>query len=372
MKKRFLSMMMVTILALSVVMMGSVTCFAEEAAAEEAEISINIDELEEVTFIMTSPLPTVNMMGYAAQQTAVYIEELSGGKMKVDFHPGGELCSETEDLQYVADGSTDMCQCMPTYFKEYIPTFNYAGNQLGGSRAATDFSRWLYMENEETAAIVNEEFEAYGVKLIGIVSAPENGFCSKKEIKGWDDLQGLMLGTGAFVSTFQALGLDVQQITVTDTYESLSRGVIDLASAGFATIYANKYYEICPNILEMNVANGTIPIFMNLDKWNSLSPAAQEVVTLAAKKALDDEIAFQAGQNQQCIDAVTEIGGTVNYMTDADKIKFVRQVYLGNYKDYYPSAEAIGRGEQFDTLALAAIEKLGLDITLDELKAQLN
>lgn len=300
-----------------------------------------------------------------------YVEDHSGGKITFRRYQGGTFCTGTEELEYVSNGSIDISNSMPAYSKEVLPLIELVGNHPDGMEAAVKMSKYIYMENEETAKLARAETEAYNVVILGIYTAPEGGHCATKPITGWDDLKDCLYGTGAFAGAFEGLGLNVQTIPVGDMYESLSRGVVNAAGGGIANIYQMKWYEICKYALHSSVCNGMLPIWMNLDTFNSLSPAAQALMYEAADAASAYSIKAYTAADQEGIEYIRSIGGEVNEMSDEDNRLYIEQLYYGNYKDYYKYAAALGHGEDFDTLAQAAIDYMNLNITLADLKANM-
>jgi TRAP-type mannitol/chloroaromatic compound transport system substrate-binding protein len=111
----------------------------------------------------------------------------------------------------------------------------------------------------------------------------------RKEIKDVNDLKGLKFRIGGFAGTVLAkLGVVPQQIAGGDIYPALEKGTIDAAEwvgpyddekLGFQKIAPNYYY---PGWWE---GGAMLHNFINVDKWNSLTPAYKSLVRTASSLA---------------------------------------------------------------------------------------
>ena len=111
----------------------------------------------------------------------------------------------------------------------------------------------------------------------------------RKEINQVSDLSGLKMRIGGYAGTVIAkLGVVPQQIGGGDLYPALEKGTIDAAEwvgpyddekLGLYKIAQYYYY---PGLWE---GGAMIHNFVNLDKWNSLTPAYKSLLATAASKA---------------------------------------------------------------------------------------
>src|SRR5438132_6933128 len=137
---------------------------------------------------------------------------------------------------------------------------------------------------------MNEFFKKYNIHALpaGNTGAQMGGWF-RKEIKEVADLNGLKYRIGGFAGRVLAkLGVVAQQIAGGDIYPALEKGAIDGAEwvgpyddekLGFQKIAPYYYY---PGWWEGGSQNHA---FINLDKWNQLTPAYRSILQTACDRA---------------------------------------------------------------------------------------
>jgi TRAP-type C4-dicarboxylate transport system substrate-binding protein len=81
--------------------------------------------------------------------------------------------------------------------------------------------------------------------------------------------------------TLEAIGFNVQIMPLPEVYLAIQQGAVSGQENPIDTIYANKFYEVAPNVTLTHHVYSPIPLTMSEKTWVKLSPADQAAVTKA-------------------------------------------------------------------------------------------
>jgi TRAP-type C4-dicarboxylate transport system substrate-binding protein len=127
------------------------------------------------------------------------------------------------------------------------------------------------------------------IKFLGGFAIPPQSLHSKQKIAKLDDLKGQKIRSGGSYQsmTIEALGgTAIGGIPVPGVAEAISRGVIDGALSDWNGIFGFRIGDAAKNHFELPLGSAAAGIFMNLDAWNALPPAAKAAIEKASGEAL--------------------------------------------------------------------------------------
>jgi TRAP-type mannitol/chloroaromatic compound transport system substrate-binding protein len=235
----------------------------------------------------------------AAQLAVNYITEMTDGALTINKMPAGSLVGAFEVFDAVSSGQADMYHSAEYYFLNQHPAFAFF-TAVPFGMTAQELANWYYHrggmeQHHELAGLFNLKSFLCGQ------TAMQPGGWFNTEINSADDLQGLrfrMPGQGGQV--LGRLGASVQNIPGGEIYQALSSGQIDGAEwigpyaderMGFqevtSTYYSSGFHE----------PGSALSLSMNLDVWDSLSPAHQRIVEVAAKAVYSDNLSLSLAEN---------------------------------------------------------------------------
>lgn len=223
------------------------------------------------------------------------VKEKSKGEVVIDYLGGPEVIPALEQVEALRKGKTiDMAFQVTAYYQAVVP-----------EGLAMHLSRLLPWEERQSGfydAMV-EAHKKQGLMYLGRWLYSPFYLWSKKPVKKPEDLRGMKMRTQALYDRFmKALGIIPVSVPQTETYTALERGMVE--GFGWPILGARKdgwtekvKYLIGHSFYDMQNAT----ILMNLDKWNSLTPAQQQMLKDAAiefepamveyfRKAVDDEL----------------------------------------------------------------------------------
>jgi len=139
---------------------------------------------------------------------------------------------------------------------------------------------------------------------------PQVVFCNAP-IAGLDDLAGKKIrASGRMTAKFlDALGAEGVNVSFSEVPGALQKGVVDCAVTGAGSGYSAGWWEVSTHLLPIPLGGwDSVVTAVNMDKWNSMSKADQELLSTSiasefeapawasAQNALDNDIACLTGQ----------------------------------------------------------------------------
>lgn len=223
-------------------------------------------------------------LGVASQRIGDAITTATDGRLTVQVFGAGELVPPFEAFDAVASGAADLYHAAEYYWQGKSTAFNFfAGVPFGMTTA--EHNAWIYHRGGQE--LWDEVSASFGVKafMAGNSSAQAGGWFNK-EINSVDDLKGLKMRIPGFGGkVIDEVGGTAVTLPGGEIFSALQSGAIDAGEMagpwidlGFGFYKAAKYFYN-PGFQEPTSAES---LGVNLDLWNDLSAADQEVIRLAA------------------------------------------------------------------------------------------
>ncbi len=294
----------------------------EPAGDADAEEPVGLGK--PVSLNLGHPYTTEDYRGAAFEFFAEKCAELSDGNITITTFPSQTLVTSQDSVKSVATGVADLgCGALsfsvsevpallgldvsgiydPAYFQETYAAIKPVLDEI----LATQNQISLFMPDEtNTVFYLNAK--------------------NAKEVHSPADIKGLRLrdhGTwiGKSITNWSASPMTVMPA---DLGVALERGTVDGGYTGWGFAATYRCHEIAPYITYTELSKSCwAPLTMNLDKWNSLTAAQQEIIMEAAALASEecdrlleeDWAKFQA--------EVEELGGYIYYLTAEENQAFV-------------------------------------------------
>ena len=171
-----------------------------------------------------------NIWDEFAKDYATRVEEMSGGRLKIDVLPAGAVVGAFQVLDAVNDGVIDAAHSVPVYWygKNKAASLFGTGPVLGGS--ATTMLSWFYEGGGQ--ALYNElTQDIMGLDVIGYLGFPmfaQPFGWFKGEVNTAADLEGFKYRTvGLAADLLQSMGMSIAQLPGGEIVPAMERGVID-------------------------------------------------------------------------------------------------------------------------------------------------
>ncbi len=271
----------------------------------------------------------------AAQRAADSITAMTDGDLTIDVKAAGELVGAFEVFDAVTAGQADMYHAADYYFISQHPGYAFFTSVPFGM-TAQELVNWYY--HGDGGALHDELGSIFGLKsfLAGNTGAQAGGWF-RKEITGPGDFNGLkfrMPGMGGEV--LGRMGASVQNLPGAEVYQALASGAIDGTEwigpwadekAGFQEI--TKFYYTAG----MHEPGAGLSLATNRDVFESLSPAHQKVIEIAAAECHQWNLAQFLNNNGSALQRLQ--AGGVQVLEFPDSVWDAMGVAAAETKDQY-------------------------------------
>lgn len=264
---------------------------AAEAPAAEAPAAEAAPTVDSLSIIFNCLFNETETGGQIATHFKEEVEELSGGAITVDVKYGGTFLGHGDQLSGMASGSANMCLISQSDNPDELPLLNTIPQYFGDSIAnALNCFNDIIFENETTAALIQAEAEANGIKYLATSAGGANAFISEFEFSTLSDLMSRTESFGNHnVAMYQELGsrlglngLNVIDVFPWDLTTDFQTGIIDATQMDASALVSMQLYTDAPYWMYDNTYAAGNFITVNLDWWNGLTAEQQAVIEQAA------------------------------------------------------------------------------------------
>jgi TRAP-type C4-dicarboxylate transport system substrate-binding protein len=331
-----------------------------ETPTTEGETTTTVSAQEPITIKYATTFVETEAGGKIVQHFADYVEEKTGGAVTFDVYFGGTLGTNMEELGLVSSGSVDMISLGHPPFADQLPLLNFPMWAPPDAQTAMDYFNHLTFENPDTSVLIQEEAAKNNIIYLGFTAGGGNVFIAKEPFETLADLVGRKFGAGGSIPAFEALGLTVVQSFPPDTYENLSRGVIEATQMGFVPTVNLKWYEIAKYYKFDGTYAAGNAFSVNLDTWAKLTPETQQIFKDAAKETETFSLGLDAADTEASITMLTEAGVEVGRLSDEDIARWWNLLFTVSADDCMTRAETLGIVDEMTTVLEAAAEFTGV------------
>jgi len=219
------------------------------------------------------PAPHKNAI--LATEWAKEIEKRTGGKVQITMFYGGTLTPADKCYDGVVKGISDIGFSVLAYTRGKFPLTEVSDLPLGIKTGLV------------ATKVINEYFKKFKprefdeVKVMYFHGHGPGILHTKKPVNKLEDLKGMKIRcTGMAAKIVAALGATPVAMPMGETYDALSRGVVDGSMAPQEALQGWKWGEVVKYTIENFGSSYSTGFFvvMNKNKWNSLPPDVQKTI----------------------------------------------------------------------------------------------
>lgn len=277
--------------------------------------------------------PVHRGMVFMAEQVA----ENSGGRMRVDIYPSGQLGGAERDLiELLQIGSLAMTKVSTAPLESFVPEMRIFGIPY---IFRDDNHRWKVLNGEIGRSLLLAGDDYY-LRGMCYYDAGSRSFYTKDvPVVSPSELKGLkirVMKSITAVEMVRALGGSATPIPWGELYTALQQGVVDGAENNPPSFHLSRHYEVCKHYsLDEHTSVPDI-LLMSTVVWESLT--SQEQAWL--QEAVDVSVEVQKRLwKEACVEALREVqanGVTVSYPDKAPFRDAVKEMHL-SYKEKDPA-----------------------------------
>ncbi len=251
-----------------------------------------------------------------------YIEEKSGGKLKVEIFPNSQLGGEREMVEAVTNKTLEIAYTTVGPYTSFVPEYMVLDIpfQFTGYEEA-----WMVLDSTVGQLLVDKG-EEYGLtQLAWLESGIRHITTASVPIHSPADLKGLKMRTmeaAMHMKNFEALGSNPTPVAWNELYLAMQQKMVDGEENPIVNIMDLKMYEVQKYITLSAHLYDAAPFVCNTEWWNSLPAEYQLIISNGAKMASSVDRFLTYLQEDAALKVLQDNGMTVIELTDAEREEF--------------------------------------------------
>ena len=238
-------------------------CFLTSSASAQVKLNYSV----------FFPAPHKNAV--LATEWAKEIDKRTGGKVLITVFPGGTLTPADKCYDGVVKGLSDIGFSVLAYTRGKFPLTEVVDLPLGSKSGLA------------STKLINEYYKKFKpkeldeVKVMYLHGHGPGILHTKAPVNKLEDMKGKKIRcTGMAAKIVGALGATPVAMPMGETYDALSRGVVDGSMAPIESLQGWKWGEVVKFTTEDWGASYMAGMFvvMNKDKWNAIAPDLQKII----------------------------------------------------------------------------------------------
>jgi TRAP-type C4-dicarboxylate transport system substrate-binding protein len=227
----------------------------------------------EMTYSMFFPAP--HAVTILATDWCKEINKRTNGAVRISMFPGATLTPADQSYDGVVKGISDVAMTAVSFVKGRFPLSEVIDLPL------------QYRSGTQATNLANEYFQKFkpkefdDVKMMYLHSHRPGLVNTKKPIEKLEDLKGMKIrGTGTSAKVVKALGAAPVAMPMTETYDAVSKGIVEGFVAPFEALKGWKLAEVvnCTTIDYGAAYTLLFCVVINKKKWEALPKDVQETI----------------------------------------------------------------------------------------------
>lgn len=344
MKKRFLAMLTLAVMALSLT-----ACGGSKDTPPKSEGSTQTPETKTEAPAPANAIP-IKIANYYADTHPMnqvlndvfkpMIEEGTEGRYTVEIYSNNALGGEGEYTEGCRMGTVEACIAGVMLSDQYpaLKVINFP---------------WVFDDVESASALLNSEeissilyntmLDANLVYKGAVVNGARAISNNVRPINTLADCKGIKIRVpevSHFVSNAKALGFNPVTMSMSEIFTSLQQGVIEAQENPPTTLLTSGWYEVQPYLAITNHQISLDWIAFNKGFYEGLSDEDRAVVDAACEALVAEELTAYVASAEADIATLEENGVAVTY-PDRTEFKDAGAVVIDEFCDQYPAFKEI-------------------------------
>lgn len=292
----------------------------------------------------SSPAPTVIKFGYVTARADQdpytigsegfkrLVEEKTGGKVKIELFPAGQLGGERDMIEGLQVGTLDGGLLTNAYlagFETKLQVFDLP---------------FLFKDAAQAHAVMDgpvgqELLDALSARGIKALAFAEGGFRhminNVRPIRTPADAKGIKfrsMESPMYIGMFRAIGANPSPIAWPETFTAVQQKAVDGLEIPIPVIHQNKYYEVTKYLSLTGHTYSPLVFCISGKKWSALPADVQRAMADAARQAAAEQRKKNAENLQAILNDLKAKGMQVNEVDNAAFKKAVEPLY-GEFQD---------------------------------------
>ena len=215
-------------------------------------------------------------------QFAADVEKATGGKLKIQVHPGASLFKANEIKRAVQSGQAQIGEILISGYSNEDPIFGI--DSVPFLATSIQDAEKLWKASRKT---VEDRFAKQGMVVLYSVPWPPQGIYSSRTLNSMADMKGLKMRSynPATARIAELAGAQPVTVQAAELAQAFATGVVNANITSGATGYDTKAWEVVKNYYDTQAWLPKNIIFANKEAFDKLDKATQAAVMKAAQDA---------------------------------------------------------------------------------------
>lgn len=216
------------------------------------------------------------------------VEEESGGSIEIQLYPGGQLAIGTDAIvNGIQTGAFDVAHFVTGNRASYTDAFA----ELNVPYLYEDYDTVQKVLTSDIGESMKEKLQqdVPGIQPLAFISIGFRNVTANRSVHQVEDMKGLKIRTmddPLQIAAMEAMEAAVTSVNISELYNALQTGMVDAEENPLSTIDAQKFYEVNPYITLTRHSYTSTFLFMNEDKYQSLSDNQKAAIEKANEAAM--------------------------------------------------------------------------------------
>ena len=231
---------------------------------------------------MPTPYPPTNFHTENIVQFAADVEKATGGKLKIQVHPGASLFKAPEIKRAVQSGQAQIGEILISGYSNEDPVFGVDSIPF----LATSYGEAARLWKASRKAL-EDRFAKQGMKVLYSVPWPPQGIYSNKPLNSVADMKGLKMRAYNPATSKIAELVGAQPVTVqaAELAQAMTTGVVNANITSGATGYDSKAWEHVKYYYDVQAWLPKNVVFVSQKAFDALDKASQDALLKCAAEA---------------------------------------------------------------------------------------
>ena len=275
-------------------------------------------------------VPATTKEGRLMQAWADEVGRRTNGRVKVRGYPGATLMQPQQIYDGITKEVADIGYGIFAYHRGRVPLTEVIDLPLG------------YKDPRVPSRMINEYYKRFrpkeldDVKVLFLEAHGRDIISTRKPVRTLSGLNGMKIrATGLSARIVTALGASAVGLPITDTYDAMSKGVIEGLVLDWGGLLNYRLGDRIKYHIESPGVGSTVAFYtvLNKDKWNSLPPDIRAIIDKLDEEWIERSSRKWADWETTGKSELLKKGGKIVTLSKEDNARMIEMLkpLLGNY-----------------------------------------
>jgi TRAP-type C4-dicarboxylate transport system substrate-binding protein len=231
---------------------------------------------------MPTPYAATNFHTENVVHFAADVDKATGGKLKIQVHPGASLFKAPEIKRAVQSGQAQIGEILISGYSNEDPLFGVDSVPFLATSYAEAAKLW-----KASRKAIEERFAKQGMKVLYSVPWPPQGIYANKPLNSVADMKGLKMRAynPATAKIAELVGAQPVTVQAAELAQAMTTGVVNANITSGATGYDSKSWEHVKYYYDTQAWIPKNIVFVSQKAYDALDKASQDALLKCAAEA---------------------------------------------------------------------------------------